>query len=61
MTYFSVYLVLFSFEKRLTKAETPADIARRTFNQFDPDGNNFINADLLGDLLEKLDLVSDKE
>lgn len=53
--------VLFSFEKRLTKSETPADIARRIFGQFDPEGNNFINADSLGDLLNKLDLVSDKE
>ena len=53
--------VLFSFEKRLTNSETPADIARRVFSQFDPEGNNFISSDLLGALLERLDLVSDNE
>jgi hypothetical protein len=54
-------VVLFSFEKRLTHSETAADIARRVFSQFDPEGNNFISSDLLGDLMEKLDLVSEKE
>ncbi|KAK7573919.1 hypothetical protein V9T40_011110 [Parthenolecanium corni] len=53
--------VLFSFEKRLANSETPADVARRVFSHYDPEGNNFIASDVLGDLLQKLDLFSDNE
>lgn len=53
--------VLFSFEKQLVSAETPSEIARRVFKSYDPEGNNFISADLLQDVLNMLDLVSDPE
>lgn len=53
--------VLFSFEKRLVSAETPSEVARRVFKSFDPEGNNFIAADLLQDVMTMLDLVSDPE
>lgn len=42
-------------------AETPSEIARRVFKSYDPEGNNFISADLLQDVLNMLDLVSDPE
>lgn len=57
----STVSVLFSFEKRLANSETPADVARRVFSHYDPEGNNFIASDVLGDLLQKLDLFSDNE
>ena len=53
--------VLFSFESRLVSAETPSEVAKRVFKSFDPEGNNFIAADLLQDVLSMLDLVSDPE
>ncbi|XP_075222569.1 ubiquitin carboxyl-terminal hydrolase MINDY-3 homolog [Lycorma delicatula] len=53
--------VLFSFEKQLVSAETPSEVARRVFKSYDPEGNNFIAADLLQDVLGSLDLVSDTE
>ncbi|XP_073992420.1 ubiquitin carboxyl-terminal hydrolase MINDY-3 homolog isoform X1 [Rhodnius prolixus] len=53
--------VLFSFEKRLVSAETPSEVARRIFKSFDPEGNNFIAADLLQDVMTMLDLVSEPE
>lgn len=53
--------VLFSFEKQLVSAETPTEVARRVFKSFDPEGNNFISADLLQDVLSMLNLVSDPE
>lgn len=53
--------VLFSDEKRLVSPETKSEQARRVFKSFDPDGNNFISAPLLGDVLEALELVSDAE
>lgn len=53
--------VLFSFEKRLVSPETPSEVARRVFKSFDPEGNNFIAADLLQDVLSLLDLVSEPE
>lgn len=62
-TYLQLFLVsvLFSFEKQLVSAETPSEIARRVFKSYDPEGNNFISADLLQDVLNMLDLVSDPE
>ncbi|XP_022185626.1 ubiquitin carboxyl-terminal hydrolase MINDY-3 homolog [Nilaparvata lugens] len=53
--------VLFSFEKQLVCAETPSEMAKRVFKSYDPEGNNFIAADLLQDVLNSLDLVSDPE
>ncbi|CAH0753807.1 unnamed protein product [Bemisia tabaci] len=53
--------VLFSFEKALVCTETPSEVARRVFKSFDPDGNNFIQTDLLQDVLNILDLVSEPE
>ncbi|XP_063225112.1 ubiquitin carboxyl-terminal hydrolase MINDY-3 homolog [Bacillus rossius redtenbacheri] len=53
--------VLFSPDKRLASAETPTQVACRVFKSFDPEGNNFIAAPLLQDVLRTLDLVSDKE
>lgn len=42
-------------------AETPSEVARRIFKSFDPEGNNFIAADLLQDVMTMLDLVSEPE
>ncbi|XP_014239268.1 ubiquitin carboxyl-terminal hydrolase MINDY-3 homolog [Cimex lectularius] len=53
--------VLFSFESRLVCAETPTEVAKRVFKSFDPEGRNFISADLLQDVLNMLDLVSEPE
>lgn len=53
--------VLFSFESQLVRPETPQEIARRVFKTFDPEGNNFIPNAVLGDVLKKLDLVSEPE
>lgn len=53
--------VLFSFENKLVSAETPSDVARRVFKSFDPEGRNFIAADLLQDVMSALDLVADPE
>lgn len=53
--------VLFSEERRLVSPETPAEQARRVFKKYDPEGNNFISANLLQDVLAELDLVADIE
>ncbi|XP_055530438.1 ubiquitin carboxyl-terminal hydrolase MINDY-3 homolog [Wyeomyia smithii] len=53
--------VLFSNEKRLVSPETPSEIARRVFRQFDTEGSNFIPSPLLQDVLCALDLVSEPE
>lgn len=53
--------VLFSTEKRLVSPETPSEQARRIFKRFDPEGNNFIAANLLQDVLAELGLVADAE
>lgn len=53
--------VLFSKDKRLVNPETPAEQAKRTFRRFDPEGNNFIPANLLQDVLAELGLVADSE
>uniref|UniRef100_A0A182P181 Ubiquitin carboxyl-terminal hydrolase MINDY n=1 Tax=Anopheles epiroticus TaxID=199890 RepID=A0A182P181_9DIPT len=53
--------VLFSHEKQLVSPETPGEIARRVFRQFDPDGNNFIPTHILQDVLCTLELVSEPE
>ncbi|KYN31382.1 hypothetical protein ALC56_14263 [Trachymyrmex septentrionalis] len=50
--------VLFSTEKRLVSPETPSEQARRIFKRFDPEGNNFIAANLLQDVLAELGLVA---
>ncbi|KAJ9600934.1 hypothetical protein L9F63_000881 [Diploptera punctata] len=48
-------------EKRLVSPETPSEVARRVFKSFDPEGNNFISAVLLQDVLRALELVSETE
>ncbi|XP_043603191.1 ubiquitin carboxyl-terminal hydrolase MINDY-3 homolog [Bombus pyrosoma] len=53
--------VLFSTEKRLVSPETPADQAKRIFRKFDPEGNDFIPANLLQDVLAELGLVTDTD
>ncbi|XP_018782861.1 PREDICTED: ubiquitin carboxyl-terminal hydrolase FAM188A homolog isoform X1 [Bactrocera latifrons] len=53
--------VLFSTEKRLVSPETPSELARRVFKSYDPEGNNFIPADVLQDVLAALDLVNEPE
>ncbi|XP_076666523.1 ubiquitin carboxyl-terminal hydrolase MINDY-3 homolog [Andrena cerasifolii] len=53
--------VLFSTEKRLVSPETPSEQARRVFRKCDPEGNNFIPASLLQDVLAELGLVADTE
>uniref|UniRef100_A0A182W5T3 Ubiquitin carboxyl-terminal hydrolase MINDY n=1 Tax=Anopheles minimus TaxID=112268 RepID=A0A182W5T3_9DIPT len=53
--------VLFSHEKRLVSPETPGEVARRVFRQFDPDGSNFIPSAVLQDVLCALELVSEPE
>ncbi|XP_076633566.1 ubiquitin carboxyl-terminal hydrolase MINDY-3 homolog [Colletes latitarsis] len=53
--------VIFSTEKRLVNPETPAEQAKRVFRKFDHEGNNFIPASLLQDLLAELGLVADAE
>lgn len=53
--------VLFSNERRLVSPETPSELARRVFRQFDTEGSNFIPSPLLQDVLCALDLVSEPE
>lgn len=53
--------VLFSNERRLVAPETPSEVARRVFRQFDTEGSNFIPSPLLQDVLCALDLVSEPE
>lgn len=53
--------VLFSNERRLVSPETPSEVARRVFRQFDTEGSNFIPSPLLQDVLCALDLVSEPE
>ncbi|KAJ8687407.1 hypothetical protein QAD02_023201 [Eretmocerus hayati] len=53
--------VLFSEEKKLVSAETPAEQAKRVFKKYDNDGNNFILTDALQNVLEELGLFSDTE
>ncbi|XP_066599876.1 ubiquitin carboxyl-terminal hydrolase MINDY-3 homolog [Prorops nasuta] len=53
--------VLFSNERLLVSPETPAEQARRIFKKFDPEGNKFISANLLQDVLSELGLVADAE
>lgn len=53
--------VLFSNEKKLVSAETPAEQAKRVFKKYDNDGNNFIPTDSLQNVLAELGLFSDTE
>lgn len=53
--------VLFSFERRLAAPETAGESAERIFRSFDPEGNNFIPAEALQDVLCAADLVSEPE
>lgn len=55
------FLVLFSFNKKLAGLETARETAIRLFNRLDPDGNNFIKSDSLGQLLNKLGLGRDEQ
>lgn len=45
----------------LVRPESPAEIARRVFQTFDPDGNNFIQSVLLEDVMRGLGLFADTE
>lgn len=51
--------VLFSWEKSLVSPETAGEVARRVFKRYDPDGNNFIQASSLQEVLHDLNLVSE--
>lgn len=53
--------VLFSRDSNLIINESLETQALRMFRRFDPEGNGFIASSLLGDLLEALELVSEKE
>ena len=53
--------VLFSNEKRLVSPETPSEIARRVFHQYDPDNSSFISSAVLQDVLCALNLVDEPE
>ncbi|KAI0239737.1 Ubiquitin carboxyl-terminal hydrolase MINDY-3 [Lamellibrachia satsuma] len=53
--------VLFSQEQNLVMSETPEAAARRLFNTYDTEGSGFISGDLLGDLMQSLNLVSDED
>ncbi|CAH0548582.1 unnamed protein product [Brassicogethes aeneus] len=53
--------VLFSDDKKLVAPETKSEQARRIFKSYDPDGNNFIKGNMLGEVLQELELVSEKE
>lgn len=53
--------VLFSDERKLVSPETPNEKAKRIFKSHDPDGNNFIQSDMLQEILRTLDLVSEDE
>lgn len=45
----------------MVSPETPPEIARRVFHQYDTDGSNFIQSVLLQDVLCALELVSEPE
>lgn len=51
--------VLFSEYKQLVSEETQTEKARRTFNEYDPEGYGFIPTILLEDIFQSLDLVSE--
>lgn len=51
------FTLAFSPEKKLIVQDSPISNGRRAFKQLDPEGNGFISAGLLKDLLESLDLV----
>jgi len=53
--------VLFSWDDKLVAPESPGEIARRVFQTFDPEGNNFIQSILLEDLMRTLELFADSE
>lgn len=61
MLFSLLFAVLFSDEKRLVSKETPSEVARRVFKSYDPEGNNFIPANVLQDVLCALGLVSEPE
>lgn len=54
-----LFAVIFSFDMRLVIPETPGEKARRIFHTYDPEGNNFIQAVLLEDVMRALDLYAD--
>lgn len=53
--------VLFSHVEELVIRDSPATNAKHVFSQFDPEGNGFIPASLLQDVMQSLDLVADTE
>jgi len=53
------FTLLFSPEGGLIMKDSPITSGRRAFSQLDPEGNGFISADLLTNLLASLDLVSE--
>lgn len=56
-----LFSVIYSDERKLVSPETKSEQARRIFKSFDKDGNNFISADCLQEVLRALDLVSETE
>lgn len=53
--------VLFSDEPKLVAPETETERAKRLFKSYDPDGNNFIQCEVLQEILRALELVSEDE
>lgn len=53
--------MIFSLDMRLVNPESPGEKARRIFHSFDPEGNNFIQAVLLEDVMRSLDLYADPD
>jgi len=53
------FTLAFSPEKKLIVQDSPISNGRRAFKQLDPEGNGFISASLLKDLLASLDFVSE--
>jgi len=53
------FTLAFSPEKKLIVKESPVTNGRRSFKKLDPEGNGFISAALLKDLLASADLVSE--
>jgi len=45
----------------LVKPESAGEVARRVFQTYDPDGNNFVQAVLLEDVMRSLGLFADTE
>lgn len=53
--------VVFSDETKLVSPETACERAKRVFKGYDPDGNNFIQCEVLKEILQTLELVCEDE